>query len=46
MVSRKCLDLQDIARSNYHWNERKTRINLILSAAILMVFLLGVFIQL
>jgi len=39
------MDLQNIARSNYHWNERKTRINLILSAAILLV-LIGVLVQL
>jgi len=45
MVIRKCLDLQDIARSNYFWNEQKTRINLILSAAILIA-LFGVLIQL
>jgi len=45
MIPRKRMDLQNIARSNYHWNERKTRINLILSAAILLV-LIGVLVQL
>jgi hypothetical protein len=35
------MDFQNIARSNYHWNERKTRINLLLSAA-LLIALFGV----
>jgi len=36
MVPRRCSDLQDIAHSNCHWNERKTRVNIVLTAALLL----------
>jgi hypothetical protein len=35
MSNHKVFDVQDISRSNYFWNEGKTRINIILSAALL-----------
>lgn len=36
MTGKKLFEVHDIARSNYHWNEGKTRVNLILSAALLV----------
>lgn len=35
MSNHKLFDIQDISRSNYFWNESKTRVNIILSAALL-----------
>jgi hypothetical protein len=35
MSNHKLFDIQDISRSNYSWNESKTRVNIILSAVLL-----------
>jgi hypothetical protein len=42
MANHKIFDVQDIARSNYLWNESKTRINLALSATLVLA-LVGLF---
>jgi hypothetical protein len=35
MSNHKLFDIQDISRSNYAWNESKTRVNIALSAVLL-----------
>jgi hypothetical protein len=39
MQAKKLMNLQDIARSNYHWNDGKRRVNLILSATLLIALI-------
>lgn len=36
MDNHKLFDIQDIARANYFWHESKTRVNLIVSAVLLI----------
>ena len=36
MDNHKLFDVQEIARSNYFWNESKTRVNIVVSAILLI----------
>jgi hypothetical protein len=39
MIIKKLFDVQEIARSNYLWHTSKTRINIILSATLLIALI-------